>query len=187
MRGVRLSLLHPETLAVQLRALVRAASHGELRIMVPMVTQPAELDDVRALLDETVAQLRAAGTPCARPALGMMVEVPAAAIAIDTFDAEFFSIGSNDLIQYVCACSRESDRLAALQDPRQPAVLRLIRSVADHAARTGIELSLCGDMASEVRSIPALLEAGLRCFSVAPARLAAVKAAIARWSGSAGG
>jgi phosphoenolpyruvate-protein phosphotransferase (PTS system enzyme I) len=187
LRGVRLSLLHPEILATQLRALARAAVYGDVRVMIPMVTRPSELDEVRSLLDETVGRLREAGTACARPALGMMVEVPAAAIAIDTFDAEFLSIGSNDLIQYLCACSRESDRLAALQDPLQPAVLRLIRGVVSHASEHGIELSLCGDAASDVRYLPHLLKTGLRCFSVAPAQLGAVKAAIARANGEAGG
>jgi len=109
-----------------------------------------------------------------------MVEVPAAALAIDLFDADFLSIGSNDLIQYVTASSRDSSPLAPLQDPLQPAVLRLIHQVVEHANKNGIAVSLCGDMASDVRCIPALLEVGLRSLSVAPATLARVKSAIAR-------
>ena len=111
----------------------------------------------------------------------MMVEVPAAALAIDLFEAEFFSIGSNDLIQYVTASGRDSTPLAPLQDPLQPAVLRLIREVVQRADAQGIPVSLCGDMASDVRCIPALLSVGLRCLSVAPAAVARVKAAIERY------
>ena len=180
-RGVRLSLAHPEVLTTQLRALVRAAAEGPLKIMLPMVTSPRELDRVRLLLDGALARLRAEGKDCAVPELGIMVEVPATALAIDLFDADFFSIGSNDLIQYVSASSRDAKDLAPLQDPLQPAVLRLIHAVVEHADRHGIPVSLCGDMASEVRCLPALLDVGLRSFSVAPAAVAQVKSAIARY------
>ena len=115
------------------------------------------------------------------PALGMMVEVPAAAIAVDLFDADFLSIGSNDLIQYVTACGRDTGELGALQDPLQPAVLRLIRHVVEYGTAHGIEVSLCGDMAAEVPCLEALLELGLRTVSVAPSALGRVKAAIARY------
>ena len=120
------SLLHPQVLSTQLRALARAAAFGPLKIMVPMITAPRELDHVRVLLDSAVSALRLNDVPCAMPELGMMVEVPAAALAIDLFEADFFSIGSNDLIQYITASSRDSSPLAPLQDPLQPAVLRLI-------------------------------------------------------------
>ena len=181
MRGLRLSLLHPEIFITQLRALARAALLGPLKIMVPMVTSPREFDRARALLDGAVAALRKQGIGCARPELGMMVEVPAAALAIDLFEADFLSIGSNDLIQYVTATSRDSSPLAPLQDPLQPAALRLIHEVVQHADAHGIPVSLCGDMASDVRCIPALLSVGLRCLSVAPSAVARVKAAIARY------
>jgi phosphotransferase system enzyme I (PtsI) len=164
----------------QLRALARAAALGPLKVMVPMVTAPRELEQVRLLLGAAVARLRDAGVACAMPQLGMMVEVPAAALALDLFDADFVSIGSNDLIQYVTASGRDSAALAALQDPLQPAILRLLHEVVKHSAAAGIPASLCGDMAGEARCIPALLEVGLRSLSVAPAALARVKAAIAR-------
>jgi phosphotransferase system enzyme I (PtsI) len=180
MRGLRLSLLHPGVLTTQLRALARAAARGPLQVMVPMVTSPRELDGVKVLLDGAVAGLRKEGVQCAVPELGMMVEVPAAAIAIDLFEADFFSIGSNDLIQYLTASSRDSSDLALLHDPLQPAALRLIRQVVEHANVHRIPVSLCGDMASDVRCIPALLDAGLRSLSVAPATVARVKSAIAR-------
>jgi len=145
-----------------------------------MVTSPRELDRVRVLLDSAVAGLSNEGVEHAVPDLGIMVEVPAAALAIDLFDADFFSIGSNDLIQYVTASSRDSSDLSPLHDPLQPAVLRLIHEVVRHANAHRIPVSLCGDMASDVRCIPALLDVGLRSLSVAPAAVARVKSAIAR-------
>ena len=173
-RGVRISLRHPEVFAIQLRALARAAAHGPLRIMVPMVTVPEEMARVRALLDEAVAETRAA----VRPPLGMMVEVPAAALAIERFEADFYSIGSNDLIQYLAAASRDEPELAPLTKP-SPALWRILKDIAEHGRRTGREVSLCGDLAGNPAAIPALLDCGLRKLSVAPAALASVKAAIA--------
>lgn len=179
-RGLRLSLRHPDVLTTQLRALARAASRGFLKVMVPMVTSPRELDRVRVLLDSAVTGLCKEGVEHVVPELGMMVEVPAAALAIDLFDADFFSIGSNDLIQYLTASSRDSSDLSPLHDPLQPAVLRLIHEVVEHANAHRVPVSLCGDMASDVRCIPALLDVGLRSLSVAPASVARVKSAIAR-------
>ena len=183
-RGVRLSLLHPRVLSAQLRALARAAALGPLKIMIPMVTRPHELDHVRLMLATAVAELRSKGIACADPELGIMVEVPATALTIDLFKADFFSIGSNDLIQYITASSRDASSLDALQDPLQPAVLRLIHEVVKHANTHGIAVSLCGDMASDVRCVPALLGVGMRCFSVAAAAVGRVKAAIARYGES---
>ncbi len=179
MRGIRLSLRHPETLLVQLRALARAAALGELKIMLPMVTVPSEIDDVSRLLDVALAEVAALGVPYRRPALGIMVEVPATALDIGSFDAAFFSIGSNDLTQYVTASARDSGALAALNDPRNPAVMRLIAEVAAHGMRSGIEVSLCGDAGGDPAVIPQLIAAGLRTLSVAPTALARTKAAIA--------
>ena len=178
MRGIRLSLAHPDIFIVQLRALARAAAVGPLQVMLPMVTSPREVDRARALLEGAVAALRREHVECAAPALGIMVEVPAAALAIDLFDVDFMSIGSNDLIQYLTATSRDSNGHALLQDPLQPAVLRLMREVVAHAGRKGIPVSLCGDMAADARCIPALLDLGLRSLSVAPVTLARVKRAI---------
>lgn len=182
LRGVRLSLARPDIFAIQLRALARAAVHGGLKIMLPMVTVPAELEAARALLLGAVADLRAAGVACALPPLGIMVEVPAAALAPDRFDAAFYSIGSNDLTQYVTASARDIGAVAALADPRNPGVLRLIAEVAAHGRRVGREVSLCGDAGGDASLTPALLDAGLDSLSMAPNALASVKAAIARHS-----
>ena len=109
-----------------------------------------------------------------------MVEVPAAAITVEAFDAAFFSIGSNDLTQYVMAAARDSDAVAELNDPSHPAVLRLIAQVAAYGARVGRKVSLCGDAGGEPKFIEALLAAGLRALSVSPAALGSAKEAIAR-------
>jgi phosphotransferase system enzyme I (PtsI) len=177
-RGIRLSLSRPEVFVVQLRALARAACHGALRIMLPMVTVPEELEAARARLDAEVAALKAAGVAATRPPLGIMVEVPAAALAVERFDAAFFSIGSNDLTQYVTAAGRDIAAVADLANPLNPAVLRLIRMVVEHGRASGREVSLCGDAGGDPEMVAALLAAGLRSLSVAPAALAPTKAAI---------
>jgi phosphotransferase system enzyme I (PtsI) len=179
-RGIRLSLAMPEPFRAQLRALCRAAAHGAIEVMLPMVTLPGELEIARGYLDEAFHGLRAAGIACRRPELGIMVEVPAAAIMIETFDAAFFSIGSNDLTQYVMAAARDNGAVAALNDSSHPAVLRLIAHVAAHGAASGRKASLCGDAGGEPKLIEALLTAGLRALSVGPSALGRVKAAIAR-------
>jgi phosphoenolpyruvate-protein phosphotransferase (PTS system enzyme I) len=178
-RGIRLSLRNPGLFQTQLRALSRAAAHGALRVMLPMVTVPAELEAARTLLDAAMTSLVRDRVPAVRPKLGIMIEVPAAAIAIDHFDADFFSIGSNDLTQYVTAAGRDIGAVADLADPLNPAVLRLIASVARFGRESGRGVSLCGDAGGEPRVIGALLRAGLRSLSVAPQSVAAAKQAIA--------
>jgi phosphoenolpyruvate-protein phosphotransferase (PTS system enzyme I) len=180
LRGVRLTLARPEVFRVQLRALARAALHGNLKIMLPMVTVPEEIRDTAALLTRCVEELKSEGVACALPPVGIMVEVPAAAVAPELFTAAaFFSIGSNDLTQYVTAASRDEPSVASLNDPAHPAVARLIAAVAAFGRERGIAVSLCGDMASEPKHLPLLIAAGITSLSVAPAALARVKAAIA--------
>jgi phosphoenolpyruvate-protein phosphotransferase (PTS system enzyme I) len=178
-RGLRLSLARPEIFRTQLRALARAAMYGNVKIMLPMVTQPRELAAVRDILDAEVAALNAAGTPARRASLGIMIEVPAAAIAADQFDADFFSIGSNDLTQYVAAAGRDIGAVADLADPTQPAMLRLYKYVVDAARERRIDVSLCGDAGGDARGIPSLLATGLRALSMAPALVGDAKRAIA--------
>jgi len=189
LRGVRLSLARPDVFAVQLRALARAAAHGAVKVLVPMVTVPEELEAVRRLLREAVADLSAAGIACAEPPVGMMVEVPAAALAIDRFDAAFYSIGSNDLVQYVTASARDIGAVAGLADARNPAVWRLIAEVVAHGWTSGRAVSVCGDIAGEPEFVGALLAAGVTTLSLAPIQVGAVKAAVRRgalppWSAS---
>ena len=175
-RGLRFSLAHPALFEVQLRALARAACEGDLRILLPMVTLPAELDAASALLDKAVADLRSEGLPARRPPLGVMVEVPAVAIKPELFSrAAFFSIGSNDLTQYVMAAARDNTSVSSLHDCAHPAVTALIEQVVKAGASLGIPVSLCGDMAGDPNHLAALLNAGLRRLSVAPAWLGATK------------
>jgi phosphoenolpyruvate-protein phosphotransferase (PTS system enzyme I) len=180
MRGIRLSLARPEPFRTQLRALCRAAVHGAIEVMLPMVALPRELERARLHLEEALTGLQAAGVPCRRPELGIMVEVPAAAITVEAFEAAFFSIGSNDLTQYVMAAARDNDAVAELNDPSHPAVLRLVAKVAAHGAAVRRKVSLCGDAGSEPKFIDALLRAGLRALSVSPGALGRTKEAIAR-------
>ena len=186
-RGLRLCLARPDIFSVQLRALARAAVRGNLKVMFPMVTMPAELEAARALFTEAVKGLQAEGIGAMLPELGIMVEVPAAALAIGDFKAAFFSIGSNDLAQYVLACDRSNGALAALLDPLHPAVLELIARTAEHGRRHGISVSLCGDMAGDPACVPALLHCGLRELSVNAPALAQIKQAIDRVSHGGGG
>jgi phosphotransferase system enzyme I (PtsI) len=179
LRGLRLSLARPEVFRVQLRALARAAVHGPLRVMVPLVTVAEEFARARALLVEEVEALRGRGVPAAMPAFGMMVETPAAALAIAEFDADFYSIGTNDLTQLVMAADRDNPAVAGLRDSLNPAVLELIARVCDHGRRVGKEVSLCGEAASRPECLPVLLNAGLRALSVPPSVLAEAKEAIA--------
>ncbi len=177
-RGLRLCLARPDIFRVQLRALARAAVRENLKVMFPMVTTPAELEAARRIFVEAVDELQSEGTPAALPEIGVMVEVPAAALAIEQFDASFFSIGSNDLAQYLTACDRTNGALVNLIDPLQPAMLSLIKHIVDYGRRAGREVSLCGDMAGDPRCVPGLLSCGLRELSVNPSALALIKQTI---------
>ena len=179
LRGIRLSLARPEVFCLQLRALARAAVHGTLKVMLPMVAVPSELDRARELLDAEIAALRAKGIACARPLLGIMVEVPAAALCAEDFDAGFYSIGSNDLAQYTMAAARDIGAVADLNDTGNPAVLALIARTVEAGRARGVEVSLCGDAAADTRLTKALLATGLTTLSVSPLAVARLKATIA--------
>lgn len=179
-RGIRLSLRRPEVFRVQLRALARAGCHGNLQVMLPMVSVPQEIEAAARLLDTCVAELHAEGHEAVRPPLGIMVEVPAVAVTPERFAAAaFFSIGSNDLTQYVLAAGRDSPDVAELGRADDPAVLALVASTLRGGAAAGLPVSLCGDAGSDLAVLPKLLACGLRRVSVAPAALARVKAALA--------
>lgn len=179
LRGLRLSLSRPEVFRIQLRALCRAAVHGNLKIMLPMVSVPGELETARRHLREVVAELQAAGTAHLMPPFGIMVEVPSTALTPERFAADFYSIGSNDLTQYTLAAARDLDSVAGLGDAGDPAVQKLIANTAAYGHRSGIEVSLCGDAAAEPHLVPILLQSGLRVLSVAANAIGRVKAAIA--------
>jgi phosphotransferase system enzyme I (PtsI) len=179
-RGIRLSLLRPDVFRVQLRALARAGMHGNLRVMLPMVSRPEEIDRVRELFDSSVAELRAEDVAAMRPPLGIMVEVPSVALTPGRFmAADFFSIGSNDLTQYVMAAGRDSAEVAEIGRSDDPAVLALVEATVRAGEAAGRLVSLCGDAGGDLAVLPKLLACGVRRISVAPAALARVKAAIA--------
>jgi phosphoenolpyruvate-protein phosphotransferase (PTS system enzyme I) len=180
LRGIRLSLARPEVFRVQLRALCRAAVHGALKVMLPMVAVPSELDRAAALLDEEFSALKAKGIACERPPLGIMVEVPAAALRAEDFAAAFYSIGSNDLTQYTMAAARDIGAVADLNDTGNPAVLVLIAQTVEAGRKRGVEVSLCGDAAADTRLTTALLATGLTTLSVSPIAVARLKAVIAK-------
>ena len=180
LRGIRLCLERPELFRPQVRALLRAGVDKALRVMLPMIATATEVEETRQVFAGNLAELQRAGVAAAMPPLGIMVETPAAAIAIELIDADFYSIGSNDLTQYVMAAARDSGgRVARLNDPSHPAVMHLIEKVVAHGRSSGRPVSLCGDMASDPALAKLLLAAGLRRISVAPAALGRVKLAIA--------
>ncbi len=177
-RAIRMCLDEPELFKVQLRALLRAGAHGDVRIMLPLVVSLDEVRQARTLLTEACEELAERGAPFrADLPLGVMIETPAAAVAADSFgrDVSFFSIGTNDLVQYTLAVDRGNANLTSRFTPLHPAVLRLIRTIADAARAGGLEVSVCGEMASDPLMAFALIGLGLRVLSVAPRSVALVK------------
>jgi len=178
-RGIRVLLDRTdELLRPQLRALLRANRHGSLRVLVPMVAHLDELQRVRTVLEEEIERLSNDGIPH-DPALplGVMVEVPSVALQAPLFAeaADFLSIGTNDLTQYVLAVDRGNDRVAGRFDALHPAVLALVRRTVDAGRRTDTPVTLCGEVASDVRAVPVLLGLGLEILSVPPAYLPMVR------------
>jgi phosphotransferase system enzyme I (PtsI) len=174
LRAIRLCLKEPQLFIPQLRAILRASAHGPVRLMLPMLTSVWEVEQVRGLIHKLMAELDEAAIPFDRDiAIGGMIEVPAAALDAEAFARrlDFLSIGTNDLIQYTLAIDRVDDELTYLYDPEHPAILRLIRMVIDAGRRTGIPISMCGEMAGDTRFLPLLLGMGLRSFSMQPAAI----------------
>lgn len=181
LRGIRLCLRRPDIFRPQLRGLLRAGVHGDVRIMIPLVTGPLEIREVRRLLAEEAANLRDAGTSCRDDLpVGIMVEVPAAATTADLLarECDFFSIGTNDLVQYALAADRDNESVAYLAQPLHPAVLRLIRFVTSSGSAQGIPVALCGQMAADPAVASLLLGLGLRELSVQPRAVPGLRAVI---------
>ena len=173
MRGLRLSLLKPEPFRRQLRALLRASRHGALRIMFPFVSNVEELRQARRLIKDVASELGLSDEDLARIPVGAMIEVPAAAYTADLIarEADFLTIGTNDLIQYCLAVDRSDARVSQLYEPLHPAILRMVVMVRRAAARRRIPVSLCGEMASDPVVLALLVGLGLREFSMTPAAI----------------
>jgi phosphotransferase system enzyme I (PtsI) len=181
LRAIRLGLAQTELFVTQFRAIIRASAHGEVRIMVPMVSSISELRAVTALYQRALAEIDAAGIPrAAKVPLGIMVEVPAAAILADRFaeQTEFLSIGTNDLVQYSLAVDRSSPELAHLASAYDPAILRLIRGVVQAGAARRRPVIVCGAMASDPLAALLLVGLGLRELSLEASAIPDVRDAI---------
>lgn len=173
MRGIRTALAHPQLLHAQLRAALRVVPFGKVRLLIPMVTEAAEIRAVRGMVDELTRELSLPG----RVELGAMIETPAAALtaALICREVEFLSIGSNDLTQYTLAMDRGHAQLARRTDALHPAVLNLIASTADAGAAAGKLVAVCGGVAADSQAVPILLGLGVRELSVVPAAVPALK------------
>ena len=162
-RGIRMSLDTPDLFKPQLRAILRAAVNGNLKVMFPMVADAGELEAARAMLQESRAELEAEGVETGEVETGVMIETPAAALCAAELasEAAFFSIGTNDLVQYTLAADRGNERLRRLQNADHPAVLALIRQTCEAANAAGIPVGVCGEAAGEPGMIPKLIDLGV--------------------------
>jgi len=177
-RAIRLCLEYTEMFKDQLRAILRASAHGNVRLMYPMISGAEELDRANALLEECKAELRAAGVAFdeALP-VGAMIEIPSAAMTADVLAQKcaFFSIGTNDLIQYLLAIDRVNDRIAHLYEPTHPAVLRMLRHIIDEARAANLSVSLCGEVGGDPVLAPLLIGLGIDSLSMTPPLIPAVR------------
>jgi phosphotransferase system enzyme I (PtsI) len=182
-RAIRISLDQPSLFLAQLRAILRASVFGKCRIMFPMIGSVEELRKSKAFVAVAMEDLRMGGVAFdASVPVGVMIEIPGAALTADLLakEADFFSIGTNDLCMYVLAVDRLNQKIAALYDPFHPAVLRLIREVIEQGHGHGIPVGMCGEMAGDPQATELLLEMGLREFSMSSGSLALVKEVILR-------
>ena len=180
-RGLRLSLLHPDQLRCQLRAVLRVAAAHPVRVMFPMVAEADELRQALVLLDEARETLMARGAAVPEHLeTGVMLEVPSAALLAEQIapPASFFSVGTNDLTQYALAAERGNAGVAALADPLHPAVLRLIAHACEAADAAGRTVAVCGEVAGDPAAVPLLLGLGVRELSMSAVRIAAAKQAV---------
>jgi phosphoenolpyruvate-protein phosphotransferase (PTS system enzyme I) len=171
-RSIRLSSAHPEFFKTQLRAILRSGQFGQVSLLFPMVSTLEELLELKQLVEEARAALRGSGVDfAAEMPLGIMLEVPAAAVCLDALldEVDFVSIGSNDLIQYLMAADRDNPKVAHLCEPFNPAVLRVLREVIETCNRRGKPVTLCGEMAARPRCFLPLFGMGLRSLSMSPA------------------
>ncbi len=182
LRAIRWSLADPPMFVTQLRAILRAAVHGPVRLLVPMLAHLSEIKQTLALVEQARAELLRDGLHFGHVELGAMIEIPAAALMLKTFlkHFDFLSIGTNDLIQYTLAIDRADESVAHLYDPLHPAVLQLVAATIAEARSQGKGVSVCGEMAGDAQMTRLLLGLGLRSFSMHPAQILAVKQEVLR-------
>lgn len=182
LRAIRWSLSEPDMFMEQLRAILRAAAHGRVRVLIPMVAHLQEVQQVLALIDRARASLVEDGLPFGAVELGVMIEIPAAVLILPSLlrHFDFISIGTNDLIQYTLAIDRADETVSHLYDPWHPAVLRLIAQSIEQANAMGRGVSVCGEMAGDPAFTELLLAMGLRSFSMHPAQIGSIKQKILR-------
>ncbi len=180
-RGIRLGLDRPaEVFLPQIRAILRAATAQDLRIMLPMIATPQEVSEARALIEQALQDLEHTGHQARRVPLGIMVETPAAALTLDQFKGliDFASIGTNDLVQYTYAVDRTNPHVRERARPLGTAIIRLVAQIC----QAGIPIAVCGQLAGDVNAVPLLVGLGVRELSVAPARVPTVKSVLATMS-----
>jgi phosphotransferase system enzyme I (PtsI) len=178
LRALRLCMQHRDMFKTQLRALLRASAHGKIKIMFPLVSGVQELRQVKTLVREIRMELDAENIPYNRELqIGIMIEVPSAAVIADLLatEADFFAIGTNDLIQYALAIDRSNEKVSYLYEPLHPAILRLVKGVIDAGKRAGIPVEMCGEMAADPIYAIVLLGLGLEIFSMNPSSIPVIK------------
>ncbi|MEP6722583.1 MAG: phosphoenolpyruvate--protein phosphotransferase, partial [Variovorax sp.] len=182
LRAIRWSLADPAMFLTQLRAILRAAAHGEIHLLIPMLAHASEIRQTLSLIDFARAELDNRGVVYGHVKLGAMIEIPAAALTLKTFLKyfDFLSIGTNDLIQYTLAIDRADEAVAHLYDPAHPAVLRLVADTIAECRRQGKGVSVCGEMAGDPQFTRLLLGMGLRSFSMHPSQILTVKQEVLR-------
>lgn len=182
LRAIRWCLADPAMFLTQLRAILRAAAHGQVNLLIPMLAHGSEIRQTMALIEQARQELDRRGTAHGPVRLGAMIEIPAAALSLRLFlkHFDFLSIGTNDLIQYTLAIDRADESVAHLYDPMHPAVLRLIADTIAESHRQGKSVSVCGEMAGDVAMTRLLLGLGLRSFSMHPSQILSVKQQILR-------
>ncbi len=183
-RGIRYCLNNTEIFKTQLRSILRAAYKSNIKISLPMVTAVSEVIETKALIAECISELEQEGLDCNKDIkLGVMIETPAACIMADRLAevCDFFSIGTNDLSGYVTAADRGNAKVSRLCSPFEPALLRLMKHVCESAHEKNIEVSICGEAASDIRLLPLLLSFGIDKFSVSSERIWRLRREISRW------